>query len=704
MNEDEEYYHRHPSMIQKSHSRHQQQAYSQSSPSLQQKYQPKSSPKYVPKMKIKDKTNDKSQGQINDPAIMNMGNASSFHHSLTEIEKPRDRDDKYRDDPYRDPFKGRDRDRDQRERGGSSRFPANDQPEYQTQHRPSSRNQYYADYYPKPRRTKLRHEQIHEPRHTADKKKFAMRNRGQYYQVKGNGNGNGAINDDRDRSRYNNNKDRDRRDRDRGDRDRDNNNRNRRDRKDRDRKERRHKKKAKDRFSSHVTKEECDKILAETKDFKNPIIYVGEISISRFNPNVCYVSVPNGDRDIRISGFVDRNRAFHGDKVIVTIYPECEWMLAIKPEITAFQNVLDERDRNKIKALKAATPSQEELMAMDEVEEEDDEDLNEVIYDELKKKEQGYNAASSSATSEEDENENENEATDRRDVTENVITETDTNENKDKAKDNDDDEEIIYFDDSDSEKDKNKDKDKDKDTTEKKQDDDIKNAENVITDLQEIEDKIAKLGISEKKEDETEKVKPKKKQEVRQIKTDKALFRKARRRFEDLNDENSITAYDQYLFLKVNIEDFKKFEQKWPDLTLTDENHPRRDYIDKVMKKCGGKLPTEALADFAWNAPSEHLDKIPRGKIIGIYSRNKRGRSAVPGFIQPLIYNAYGEIDRKWAVFTPDDKRYPKAHFPMRELPKSLKDLFRKFEKEEIEIVEEFENRKYDLSKQGYKW
>ena len=160
-----------------------------------------------------------------------------------------------------------------------------------------------------------------------------MRNKGQYYQVKGAKNNNkatvidGYLSDER--RRYN-----DRRDKPR--------NRDRRDRKDRDRKERRQKKKAKDRFSRHITKEECDKILAETKDFKNPILHIGEISISRFNPNVCYVTVPTSDRDIRISGFVDRNRAFHGDKVIVTIYPECEWMLAIKPELTAFQNVLDD--------------------------------------------------------------------------------------------------------------------------------------------------------------------------------------------------------------------------------------------------------------------------------------------------------------------------------------------------------------------------
>ena len=142
MNEDDQYYHRHPSMLQKS--RHHQQ-YSSTSPNLQ--YQQKSSPKYVPKIKSKMNNNDNSQSQINDPAIMNMGNASSFSHSMTELDRSRDRDN--RDNPYRDPFndrKGgsgssRDRDRD--------RFAASNQPKYQTQHRPTARNQYYAEYYPK---------------------------------------------------------------------------------------------------------------------------------------------------------------------------------------------------------------------------------------------------------------------------------------------------------------------------------------------------------------------------------------------------------------------------------------------------------------------------------------------------------------------------------------------------------------------------
>ena len=82
MNEDD-YYHRHPSMLQKSYNKHQQQYSSPSSPNLQ--YQQKSSPKYVPKIKNKHNNND-NQSQINDPAIMNMGNASSFSHSLIEID------------------------------------------------------------------------------------------------------------------------------------------------------------------------------------------------------------------------------------------------------------------------------------------------------------------------------------------------------------------------------------------------------------------------------------------------------------------------------------------------------------------------------------------------------------------------------------------------------------------------------------------
>merc|ERR1712154_298025 len=147
-------------------------------------------------------------------------------------------------------------------------------------------------------------------------------------------------------------------------------------------------------FSKHLSKNEIDRILKECDGWKCPVLYVGEISLSRFNPNVAYINVDGLDRDIRISGFVDRNRAFHGDKVAVSIYPEIEWLSAIRPEIKDFQNRLDERDRLK-------------LVETEEIEEEleDDQDVNEVILDELTKlEEKGYAASSSSASSDDDHN------------------------------------------------------------------------------------------------------------------------------------------------------------------------------------------------------------------------------------------------------------------------------------------------------------
>ena len=42
------------------------------------------------------------------------------------------------------------------------------------------------------------------------------------------------------------------------------------------------------------------------------------------------------------------DRAFHGDVVAVTLYPEVEWMQVIKQDIIDFKNVLDERDRIRV--------------------------------------------------------------------------------------------------------------------------------------------------------------------------------------------------------------------------------------------------------------------------------------------------------------------------------------------------------------------
>lgn len=111
-------------------------------------------PKYALKRKHKDKDEEEDKGhannnngnnnsnnnEINDPAILNMS-LSSHHHQRN---------------------------------GGTSK--------YQTQHEPTSYNEYYAEYHPKPRRTVLQHTQIHEPRFSKDKAQFAQKLK---YVVKG---------------------------------------------------------------------------------------------------------------------------------------------------------------------------------------------------------------------------------------------------------------------------------------------------------------------------------------------------------------------------------------------------------------------------------------------------------------------------------------------------------------------------------------
>eukprot|EP01084_Bolivina_argentea_P291393 500809_1 len=308
----------------------------------------------------------------------------------------------------------------------------------------------------------------------------------------------------------------------------------------------RQRKRDRHKFSKYLSKTEVDRILEDTKTLENPVLYMGEISISRFNPNVSYVSVDGLDRDIRISGFVDRNRAFHEDTVVVSLYPQIEWMSAIKPEIKEFQDRLDERDRLK------------------------------------------SDNSSSSNSSEE--------------------------EQQQKKKSN-----------------------------------------------------------------------------------------KRRARLEDLVDSQSITAYDYYLFLKDAVSDFSEFDNKWGrDFDLLDAQHPRRQYIDQVMAKCGGKKPSEALESFEWDNPKNNeKESIARGRVLAIYESNKSSTDKISGFLLPIIYNDRGAIDRKWAQFTPFDKRYPKAMFPMRELPSSVRELVSEFEREEMSLIEEYENRRYDLRAQG---
>merc|ERR1719242_1947760 len=185
-------------------------------------------------------------------------------------------------------------------------------------------------------------------------------------------------------------------------------------------------------------------------------------------------------------------------------------------------------------------------------------------------------------------------------------------------------------------------------------------------------------------------------------KSQEIMFKKmGKKRIEELVDKNSVTAYDHYLFLKEMAADFAKFEDKWSSTDIMDDEHPRREYIDTVIKKCGGKTPRDALDNFDWPSPSDHSDKLPRGRVVGIYEPNKTAKDSIPGYLLPMIRSQYGEIDQRWAIFTPSDKRYPKAHFPMRELPKTMRKLFYQFENEEKQSIDEMEREKYALRRQG---
>lgn len=74
-----------------------------------------------------------------------------------------------------------------------------------------------------------------------------------------------------------------------------------------EKKSKKEKRRSRNRFAKHLNKQQTNKVLEETKSFKNPVLYTGEISLSRYNPSVAYVTVNGIDRDIRISGFVDRS-------------------------------------------------------------------------------------------------------------------------------------------------------------------------------------------------------------------------------------------------------------------------------------------------------------------------------------------------------------------------------------------------------------
>lgn len=403
-----------------------------------------------------------------------------------------------------------------------------------------------------------------------------------------------------------------------------------------ERKSKRERKRSSNRFATHLSKEQTDRVLEDTASLATPVVYTGEVSLSRYNPSVAYVSVDGLDRDIRISGFVDRNRAFQGDIVSVSIYPEVEWMQAIRQEVMDLKDELDRRDADKARKLA------EEEMEEEEDEEEEDTDVNAVLLDGHRKSnaKDEYTATSSSGDSTGNDHGDGN--GDGMETDEPVQTATSAEEQEE-----------------------------DHNLEDKPQTEDAKGDEKEDGD-----------------EDPDEKS-----QEI--------MFKKmGKKRIEELVDKDSVTAYDHYRFLLEMAADFAKFQEKWPSMDILDEDHPRREYMDSVIKKCGGKPPQSALDDFEWPSPADHPDKLPRGRVLGIYESNKTAKEAIPGYLLPMIRNQNCEIDQRWAIFTPSDKRYPKALFPMRELPKSLKKLFRQFEQEEQRLLNEWDRKKRELRRQ----
>ena len=93
-------------------------------------------------------------------------------------------------------------------------------------------------------------------------------------------------------------------------------------------------------YLPHILVSEVDELVELNKN----IVYVGELFISRWNPMIAYVHVDEIERDVRVNGLIDRNRAFNGDKVAVSIYPPVEWTAVVKKEMEQYEEELNERD------------------------------------------------------------------------------------------------------------------------------------------------------------------------------------------------------------------------------------------------------------------------------------------------------------------------------------------------------------------------
>lgn len=59
----------------------------------------------------------------------------------------------------------------------------------------------------------------------------------------------------------------------------------------------------------------------------NGVLLSGTLRIHTKNFEEAYISAPNGSDDISIQGVRNRNRALHGDKVAVDIFPESQWRI-----------------------------------------------------------------------------------------------------------------------------------------------------------------------------------------------------------------------------------------------------------------------------------------------------------------------------------------------------------------------------------------
>ena len=356
-------------------------------------------------------------------------------------------------------------------------------------------------------------------------------------------------------------------------------------------------------FKPHIYTQECDNIM----DQNDAVLFVGEISISKYNPQICYVNVDGIPRDIKICGTADRNRAFHGDIVIVSLYPSQEWTNAISQDVIDFEERLDATD--SLHDLRVKLKDMNLLDKFDNKTIENAVQQNKGNIDDALKWLKNYNDV-------------ELEFYD--DNNDPSGTENNNNNNNNSNNNNHNYSSNTSF-------------------SESVDDDDIEREYNKTINEDNYVHRIHGYP---------------------------------------LNNKFNVTAYDRYKFLLDCQERFNTFNQDQSQYSIDDINHPWRYLINAVKKELNGDTPTNALKKFKWDKPTKHPDLVPRGRVIGIYDRASELDDIV-GYLNPTTYSKNGTyyLDDNTCLFTPIDKRYPKAWFKFKDAPKQIYKLFTEYVK-----------------------